>query len=160
MSLYARMDVDTWTLLSMLWAIRDGRSKCFLDFDVGRATGYLNCLSNHDLISFDQRQRLGSAATTSPSRPASTSMYDWADTEPVTPIAGCISSKTKCQCFNESGSALKLSHAQCLSAIINPLPRSIIVGTGGGSGNGNAGSGVVPGTSPQPTAGQQPANVL
>ncbi len=58
MSLYARMDVDTWTLLSMLWAIRDGRSKCFLDFDVGRLTGYLNCLSNHDLISFDQRQRL------------------------------------------------------------------------------------------------------
>lgn len=103
---------------------------------------------------------VGSAATTSPSRPSSTSMYDWAATEPVTPIAGCISSKTKCQCFNESGSALKLSHAQCLSAIINPLPRSIIVGTGGGSGNGNAGSGVVPGTSPQPTAGQQPANVL
>lgn len=103
---------------------------------------------------------VGSAATTSTHRPASTDMYNWAETEPVTPIAGCISSATKCQCFNESGAALKLSHAQCLSAIINPLPRSIRVGTGGGSGNGDAGSGVVPGTPPQPTAGQQPANVL
>lgn len=103
---------------------------------------------------------VGSAATTSPSRPASTSMYDWADTEPVTPIAGCISSKTKCQCFNASGAALKLSHAMCLSAIINPLPRSIIVGTGGGSKNGNAGQGVVPGAPSQPAAKQQQTSVL
>lgn len=58
MSLSRRMDVDTWTLLSMLWSIHDGRSKCHLDFDVGRVTGYLNCLSNHDLITFDQRERL------------------------------------------------------------------------------------------------------
>lgn len=58
MTISNRMDVDTWTLLSILWAIHDGRSKCHLDFDVGRATGYLNCLSNHDLITFDQRERL------------------------------------------------------------------------------------------------------
>ena len=103
---------------------------------------------------------VGSAATTSPRRPASTAMYDWADTEPVTPIAGCISSKTKCQCFNASGAALKLSHAMCLSAIINPLPRSIIVGTGGGSKNGNAGQGVVPGTPSEPAAKQQQTSVL
>lgn len=103
---------------------------------------------------------VGSAATTSPIRPASTAIYDWADTEPVTPIAGCISSKTKCQCFNEAGAALKLSHAMCLSAIINPLPRSIIVGTRGGSKNGNAGQGLVQGASPQPAAKQQPSTVL
>lgn len=103
---------------------------------------------------------VGSAATTSPRRPASTAMYDWADTEPVTPIAGCISSKTKCQCFNASGAALKLSHAMCLSAIINPLPRSIIVGTGGGSKNGNAGQGVVPGAPSEPAAKQQQTSVL
>lgn len=58
MSLYSRMDCDTWTLLSMLWAIREGRTGNDLIFDVGRVTGYLNCLSNHELITFDQRERL------------------------------------------------------------------------------------------------------
>lgn len=58
MTISRRMDVDTWTLLAMLWSIREGRSGNDLMFDVGRVTGYLNCLSNHDLITFDQRIRL------------------------------------------------------------------------------------------------------
>ncbi len=94
----------------------------------------------------------GSAATTSPSRPATTSVYDWSETVPVTPVAGCISSVDKCQCFNDAGLTLKMSHAQCLSVIKNPLPRTIMVGNGGGSSNGNAGQGLVPGTSPATAA--------
>lgn len=72
---------------------------------------------------------VGSAATTNPKRPASTSMYDWADTETATSVAGCISSKSKCQCYSSEGHMLKMNHAACLSAIANPLPRTIIVGT-------------------------------
>jgi zona occludens toxin (predicted ATPase) len=73
---------------------------------------------------------VGSAATTNPTRPATTAIYDWAETVPVTPIAGCISSVDKCQCFNNAGLALKMGYAQCLSVVKNPLPRSINVGSG------------------------------
>lgn len=83
----------------------------------------------------------GAAATTGPKQAASTSIYDWADTEQATPVAGCISSSKqhggaidRCQCFSEQGKLLKMSFAACMSAVANPLPRSIIVG-GGSSGS-------------------------
>lgn len=74
-------------------------------------------------------QRVGSADTVNPPAPATTSIYDWSETVEATPVAGCISSKTKCQCFGASGGLLKMSYGQCLSVIKNPLPRRILVGS-------------------------------
>lgn len=71
---------------------------------------------------------VGSAATTNPKTAATTDMYDWADTELATPVAGCISSATKCQCFSGEGTLIKMAYGQCMSAIANPLPRTILVG--------------------------------
>lgn len=87
---------------------------------------------------FSADSRLGAvgreASGTRPKLPGSTDAYDWADTESATPVAGCISSKTKCQCFSESGQLLKMGYAACMSAVSNPLPRSILVGSAGDSG--------------------------
>lgn len=69
------------------------------------------------------------ASGTRPKLPASTSVYDWADTEQATPVAGCISSATMCQCYSDTGQLLKMAYAACLSAITNPLPRNILVGS-------------------------------
>lgn len=69
------------------------------------------------------------ASSTRPKLPASTGVYDWADTEHATPVAGCISSATMCQCFSDTGQLLKMAYAACLSAITNPLPRTILVGS-------------------------------
>lgn len=94
------------------------------------------------------------AATASTTQPATTTAYDWAETEVSAGIAGCISSAKKCQCFSDSGKLLKMATGQCLSVVKHPLPRSISVGSSGGQ-NGNAGQGLVPGT-PQATATTKP----
>jgi len=73
--------------------------------------------------------RVGAAGGTNRTqKPATTEMYDWGETEQATPVAGCISSKTQCQCYSAEGNLLKMSYPACMSAITNPLPRSIIVG--------------------------------
>jgi zona occludens toxin (predicted ATPase) len=81
---------------------------------------------------------VGSAATPIPKKAATTTIYDWTDTVQATPVSGCISSATKCQCFSAEGALLKMAYAQCLSVIKNPLPRTIMVGSGGAGGSSQA----------------------
>ncbi|XLX38382.1 zonular occludens toxin domain-containing protein [Ectopseudomonas mendocina] len=78
------------------------------------------------------------ASSTRPKLPASTNVYDWSDTEQATPVAGCISSATKCQCFSDTGQLLKMAYAACMSAVSNPLPRTILVGSASEQGQGTA----------------------
>ena len=56
-------------------------------------------------------------------------IYSWAAAEPAVPVAGCIANadRSRCQCFSDDGITLTLEHAQCLSILTNPLPRSIKV---------------------------------
>lgn len=56
-------------------------------------------------------------------------IYSWAAAEPAVPVAGCIANadRSRCQCFSDEGITLTLEHAQCLSILTNPLPRSIKV---------------------------------
>ncbi|MEM3789187.1 MAG: zonular occludens toxin domain-containing protein [Candidatus Bathyarchaeia archaeon] len=56
-------------------------------------------------------------------------IYSWASAEPAIPVAGCIANadRSRCQCFSDDGVTLTLEHAQCLSILNNPLPRSIKV---------------------------------
>lgn len=52
--------------------------------------------------------------------------YQWSDAPPATPVAGCIASEKRgtCMCFDKEGTTLSMDHAQCLSVIRSPLPRS------------------------------------
>lgn len=54
------------------------------------------------------------------------SPYDWSDTPAAVPVAGCIANHqtNKCMCFDASGVTLAMEHAQCLSVVRSPLPRS------------------------------------
>lgn len=49
---------DIRTVLSILWAVREGRCRTDVSFDTGRAVGYFACLSIHNVISYEQRERL------------------------------------------------------------------------------------------------------
>lgn len=62
-----------------------------------------------------------------PPPPPITSPYQWAETPPAIPVAGCISTATRCQCFSAEGVTLALSHDQCLSTLGNPFPRTVLV---------------------------------
>lgn len=57
------------------------------------------------------------------------SQYSWSSASEVVPVAGCMANhdSSKCQCYSDSGKTLDLEHAQCLSILNNPLPRSIKV---------------------------------
>src|SRR5690606_37667589 len=45
------------------------------------------------------------AATTGPKKPlpATTTLYDWSQTEIAKPVSGCIYNETRCQCFDSGG---------------------------------------------------------
>jgi len=85
--------------------------------------------------------------------PATTTLYDWSETETAKPVAGCIYNATRCQCFDASGSLYAMAHAQCLSVATNMLPRSINVG---GSSRGSSRQGMVSGESQQSLIGANP----
>lgn len=57
------------------------------------------------------------------------SPYSWSSAAEAVSVAGCIANhdNSKCQCYSDSGKTLVLEHAQCLSILNNPLPRSIKV---------------------------------
>ncbi len=95
------------------------------------------------------------AATTGQKKalPATTTLYDWSETETAKPVAGCIYNATRCQCFDASGSLYAMAHAQCLSVASNMLPRSINVG---GSSRGSSRQGMVSGESQQSLIGDNP----
>ncbi|WP_170799418.1 zonular occludens toxin domain-containing protein [Stutzerimonas stutzeri] len=95
------------------------------------------------------------AATTGQKKalPATTTLYDWSETETAKPVAGCIYNATRCQCFDASGSLYAMAHAQCLSVATNMLPRSINVG---GSSRGSSRQGMVSGESQQSLIGANP----
>lgn len=54
------------------------------------------------------------------------SQYAWSETKEAVPVSGCIANhdRARCQCFSATGVTLDLSHAQCLSVLDSPLPRS------------------------------------
>ena len=54
------LSTDTWMVLSILWAVRNGRSRSDLLIDRGRALGYFAALSAHNHITYEQRERLDS----------------------------------------------------------------------------------------------------
>ncbi len=85
--------------------------------------------------------------------PATTTLYDWSETETAKPVSGCIYNATRCQCFDASGSLYAMAHAQCLSVATNMLPRSINVG---GSSRGSSRQGMVSGESQQSLIGDNP----
>ncbi len=95
------------------------------------------------------------AATTGQKKalPATTTLYDWSETQTAKPVAGCIYNATRCQCFDASGSLYAMAHAQCLSVASNMLPRSINVG---GSSRGSSRQGMVSGESQQSLIGANP----
>jgi len=95
------------------------------------------------------------AATTGQKKalPATTTLYDWSETETAKPVAGCIYNATRCQCFDASGSLYAMAHAQCLSVASNMLPRSINVG---GSSRGSSRQGMVSGEPQQSLIGSNP----
>jgi len=95
------------------------------------------------------------AATTGQKKalPATTTLYDWSETETAKPVAGCIYNATRCQCFDASGALYAMAHAQCLSVASNMLPRSINVG---GSSRGSSRQGMVSGESQQSLLGANP----
>lgn len=91
--------------------------------------------TNSDLESQPKQPLAGSggvraAATTDRPAviPATTTKYDWADIQTATPVAGCIYTEKKCQCFSPGGQVIKMAYAQCLSAAKSDLPRSIVLG--------------------------------
>lgn len=70
------------------------------------------------------------AATTDPvaKLPPPTTRYDWTEIQTAVPVAGCIYTERKCQCFDTNGHVLKMDFGQCLSAAQTDLPRSIVLG--------------------------------
>lgn len=58
-----------------------------------------------------------------------TDMYSWSSAPVAVSVAGCMANhdSSKCQCYDDDGKTLALEHAQCLSILNNPLPRSIKV---------------------------------
>ncbi|SUO97357.1 zonular occludens toxin domain-containing protein [Suttonella ornithocola] len=57
------------------------------------------------------------------------SPYNWANILETIPVMGCAANRktNRCMCFGENGVTLHMQHAQCLSVLSNPLPRSISV---------------------------------
>lgn len=58
-----------------------------------------------------------------------TDIYSWSSAPVAVSVAGCIANhdSSKCQCYDDDGKTLALEHAQCLSTLNNPLPRSVKV---------------------------------
>lgn len=58
-----------------------------------------------------------------------TDMYSWSAAPVAVSVAGCMANHdtSKCQCYDDDGKTLALEHAQCLSILNNPLPRSVKV---------------------------------
>ena len=65
-------------------------------------------------------------AHTAPAAPSQL-YYSWSDAPRAVSVAGCISNKTRCQCYDDDGKTLDMSHAQCLSVVQNPFPRTVKV---------------------------------
>lgn len=55
---------------------------------------------------------------------------DWADVATKTTVAGCISSESKCQCYSPSGQPLQIPPSDCFRHVENPLPFTVITGSG------------------------------
>lgn len=56
-------------------------------------------------------------------------LYSWSDAPVATSVSGCMANhdRSRCQCYDDDGKTLQLEHAQCLSILNNPLPRSVKV---------------------------------
>ncbi len=52
--------------------------------------------------------------------------YAWSSASAAVPVAGCISSATKCMCFSADGVTLEMEDSACMSIIKSPLPRQFI----------------------------------
>ncbi|HZJ97913.1 MAG TPA: zonular occludens toxin domain-containing protein [Oligella sp.] len=99
------------------------------------ALGYsaFNLMSNDGLAIMNESRLLPStAANVQP--PAGTradtsisNLYDWSSVEEVVPIGGCMANHddSRCQCYSTNGTTLNIPHAQCLSILTSPLPRTI-----------------------------------
>lgn len=91
--------------------------------------GY-NLITNDGLAALSQPAPAEALAVTQSARPAAvTNIYSWSSAPVATSVAGCIANhdRSRCQCYDDDGKTLQLEHAQCLSILNNPLPRSVRV---------------------------------
>lgn len=92
--------------------------------------GY-NLIANDGLAVLSEPPRVEARAEMLASaRPvAKTDMYSWSAAPVAVSVAGCMANQdtSKCQCYDDDGKTLALEHAQCLSILNNPLPRSVKV---------------------------------
>lgn len=88
----------------------------------------INLFKNDGLAVMTQNSPAVALAEAKPARPAA-SAYSWSSTPPAVSVSGCIANyeRSYCQCYDDEGKTLALEHAQCLSILNNPLPRTVTV---------------------------------
>jgi len=95
--------------------------------------GGLFALSNSFIFGKSDNAAIATLAPMSEPSFVAFSDLDWANVEQKTPVAGCISSDTKCICYSGSGAPLQIETGKCLRHMQHIIPFSIT--TGGGSAN-------------------------
>lgn len=91
--------------------------------------GY-NLIANDGLAVLSEPPKVeAQAEMLASARPIATDLYSWSSAPVAVSVSGCIANndKSKCQCYDDDGKTLQLEHAQCLSILNNPLPRSVKV---------------------------------
>lgn len=90
--------------------------------------GY-NLIANDGLAVLSETSPAEALAVAQPARPAATNIYSWSSVPAATSVSGCMANhdRSRCQCYDDDGKTLQLEHAQCLSILNNPLPRSVKV---------------------------------
>lgn len=77
---------------------------------------------------------LGSGPAHASSRPLRI-VWQWTRSPRVPVVSGCISGPRGCACYSKRGRMLDLTHSECLTALMRPLPFDILGSRrGGGSG--------------------------
>lgn len=88
-----------------------------------------NLIANEGLAVLSESSPAEALAVAQPARPAATNIYSWSSVPAATSVSGCMANhdRSRCQCYDDDGKTLQLEHAQCLSILNNPLPRSVRV---------------------------------
>ncbi len=72
-------------------------------------------------------------------------VWQWTRSPRVPVVSGCISGPGGCACYSKRGRMLDLTHSECLTALMRPLPFDILGSRrGGGGGPSRSGSAPLP----------------
>lgn len=92
------------------------------------AGGSIYSLSDSFIFGHDEPEQI---ATLQAIQPIAFNDLDWGNTEIKTPVAGCISSETKCVCYSPAGAPLSIETGTCLRHMEHIIPFTITLGGGG-----------------------------